>query len=132
MSDAILRLLNAPEGDEAALEQLWNDYEFCTSDKDESDISDSESETGEITGNANGGSVIGGDVVVDTDMPDSDSPAMDFDMRTTYIDVAMERAMALPEFVLLEDDDIVKATAFRFVYIQHALSFTQSLANFIS
>ena len=125
-------MLNAPEGDEAALERLWNDYEFCANDKDESDVSDSESETGEITGN--GGSVIGGDVAVDTDtdMPDSDIPAMDFDMRVTDVDVAMERAMALPEFVLQEDDDIVKATAFRFVYIQHALSFTQSLANFIS
>ena len=46
------------------------------------------------------------------------------DMRAIDVDVAMEKAMALPEFVLLEDDDIVKATAFRFVYIQHALSFT--------
>ena len=122
MSDAILRLLNATEGDEAALERLWNDYEFCTSYNEESDVSDSESETGKITGN--GGPVIGGDVVVDTDMPDSDIPAMDFDMRATDVDVAMERAMALPEFVLLEDDDIVKATAFRFVYIQYWLSFT--------
>ncbi|KAK2191544.1 hypothetical protein NP493_52g05007 [Ridgeia piscesae] len=112
MSDAILRLLNATEGDEAALERLWNDYEFCTSYNEESDVSDSESETGKITGN--GGPVIGGDVVVDTDMPDSDIPAMDFDMRATDVDVAMERAMALPEFVLLEDDDIVKATAFSF------------------
>ena len=57
-------------------------------------------------------------------MPNSDIPAMDFDMRATDVDVAMERANTLPEFVILEDDDIVKATAFRFVYIQHWLSFT--------
>ena len=49
MSDAILRLLNSTEGDEAALERLWNDYEFCTSYNGESDVSDSESETGEIS-----------------------------------------------------------------------------------
>ena len=41
----------------------------------------------------------------------------EFDMLTSDIDVAIERALALPEFVLPEEDDIVKATTFRFVDI---------------
>ena len=40
-----------------------------------------------------------------------------FDKLATDVDVAMERAMALPKFILLEDDDIVKEAAFRFHYI---------------
>ena len=106
MSDAILRLLNAPVDDDAALARLWEDYEF--SNVDESDDSDSGSET-----------------FADSDMPgtSSDIPATEgvgeteFDMLTSDIDVAIERAVALPEFVLPKEDDIVKATAFRFVDI---------------
>ena len=35
MSDAILRLLNAPLGDDTALAQLWDEYEFNIDDPDD-------------------------------------------------------------------------------------------------
>ena len=53
----------------------------------------------------------------------SDIPATEgvgeteFDMLTSNVDLAIERAVALPEFVSLKEDDIIKATAFRFVDI---------------
>ena len=51
-----------------------------------------------------------------------------FNMLTTDMDTAIERAVALPEYVLPDQDDILKATAFRFLYIQSSLkaSFNQT------
>ena len=45
MSDAILRLLNSPIGDDAALAQLWDEYEFDIDEPDDSVVSDAESDT---------------------------------------------------------------------------------------
>ncbi|KAI0211114.1 hypothetical protein LSAT2_004069, partial [Lamellibrachia satsuma] len=46
----------------------------------------------------------------------SEDDVDEFNMLTTDMDAAIERAVALPEYVLPEQDDILKATAFRFVY----------------
>ena len=49
-------------------------------------------------------------------------------MLTTGTDAAIERAVALPKYILPEQDDILKATVCRFVYIQPSFkaSFNQT------
>ena len=45
----------------------------------------------------------------------------EFDMLATDIDVAIERASVLPEYVMQEKDDILKASSFRFVSFVHSI-----------
>ena len=49
-------------------------------------------------------------------------------MLTTDMDAAIERAVALHEYFLPEQDDILKVTAFRFIYI-HLDLFTFNQAS---
>ena len=57
----------------------------------------------------------------------SEGDVDEFNMLTTDMDAAIERAMALPDYVLPEQDDILKANAFRFVYTYLGfLTFIQS------
>lgn len=103
MSDEFLRVLNAPVDDESALAQLWEEYTL--SHVDESSDSDSES-TEEDDASGPGADTEGTDTEVDDD---------EFDMLRSDLDVAIERAVVLPEYVLQEQDDILKAAAFRYV-----------------
>lgn len=69
--------------------------------------SDSEStEEDDASGPGAGADTEGADTEVDDD---------EFDMLRSDLDVAIERAVALPEYVLQEQDDILKAAAFRYV-----------------
>ena len=61
------------------------------------------------------GGIGGGDDVPGPDMKDVE----EFDMLRNDVDVAMEMAMAFPEYVLQDQDDILKATAFRCVAFNH-------------
>ncbi|KAI0235352.1 hypothetical protein LSAT2_014185 [Lamellibrachia satsuma] len=62
-----------------------------------------------------GGAIPVLDSVRDTE--DSEGDVDEFNMLTTDMDAATERAVALAEYVLPEQDNNLKATAFRFVYI---------------
>ena len=92
------------------------------SNVDESSDSDTESDS-EVT---EGGAIPVPNSVRDTEGSKGD--INEFNTLTTDMDAAIERAVALPEYVLLEQDDILKATAFRFVYVQSSLkaSFNQT------
>ena len=108
MSDEFLRVLNAPvDDDESALAQLWEEYTL--SHVDESSDSDSEStEEDDASGPGAGAGA-------DTEGADTEVDDDEFDMLRSDLDVAIERAVALPEYVLQEQDDILKAAAFRYV-----------------
>ncbi len=117
MSDAILRLLNSPIGDDAALAQLWDEYEFNLDEPDDNVVSDAESDTdSDVIDSEPEEMATDTDGVPVIDRGDDDT---EFDMRRNDMDEAIERAVALPEFVLSKEDDIAKAAAFRFVYILH-------------
>ena len=45
----------------------------------------------------------------------------EFDMLSTDIDIAIERAAVLPAYVMQEKYDILKASSFRFVYFVHSI-----------
>ena len=45
----------------------------------------------------------------------------EFDRLATDIDVAIDRASVLPEYVVQEKDDILKASSFRFVSFVHSI-----------
>ena len=108
-----MRWLNTPIEDDDAFERLWEEYTL--SDVDESSNSDtvSDSETTE------GGAIPVPDSVRDTEGSEGDID--EFNMLTPDRDAAIERTVALPEYILSEQDDILKATAFRFVYIHLGL-----------
>lgn len=109
MSDELLRVLNAPVDDESALARLWKEYTLShVEDSSEAD-SDIDSES---IDDAPGAVTEGADIELEAD-------GDEFDMLRSDVDVAVERAMALPEYVLQEQEDIVKATAFRFVALHH-------------
>ena len=61
------------------------------------------------------------------DTEGSEGDVDEFNMLTTDIDAAIDWVVALPEYVLPEQDDILKSTAFRCVYSQSSLkaSFNQ-------
>ena len=113
MSYTIVRWLNAPIEDDGAFERLSEEYTL--SGVDESSDNDTESDC-EAT---EGGAIPVPDSVRDTEGSEGD--VAEFNMLTTDLDVTIERAVALPEYVLPEQDDILKATAFVFVYIQSSL-----------
>ena len=73
-------------------------------------------ESGLIERGYEGGAIPASDSVRDTEGSEGDVD--EFKMLTTDMDASIERAVALPEYVMLEQDDILKATVFRFVYIQ--------------
>ena len=108
MSDELLRV-NAPGDDESALSRLWEDYAMRGIDED----SDGDSQTQSDTDSDSGDDAT----QAGTDGVQSDD---EFDMLATDIDVAMERAAILPEYVLEEKDDIRKASLFRFVPFVHS------------
>ena len=103
-----MRWLNAPIEEYDAFERLWEEHTL--SDVDESSDSDTESDS-EATED---GAIPVPDSVRHTEGNEGDVD--EFNMLTTDMDAAIERAVALPEYVLPEQDDILKATAFRFVY----------------
>ena len=104
-----MRWLNAPIEDDDAFERLWEEH--TPSDVDESSDSDTESDS-EAT--EAGGAIPVHDRVRDTE--GSDGNVDEFNMLTTDMDTAIERAVALPEYFLPEQDDILNATSFRYVY----------------
>ena len=113
--------IHRPIGDDAALAQLWDEYEVDIDEPDDSVVSDTESDTDsdvEVEEMATGSGAdvvpVNEDVVPVNEEGDDET---EFDMRRNDMDAAIERAVALPEFVLSREDDIAKAAAFRFVYI---------------
>ena len=103
-----MRWLNAPIEEDDAFERLWEEHTL--SDVDESCDSDTESDSDATEGSA----IPVPDSVHHTEGSEGDVD--EFNMLTTDMDAAIKRAVALPEFVLPEQDNILKATAFRFVY----------------
>ena len=103
-----MRWLNAPIEEDDTFERLCEEH--TQSDVDESSDSDTESDSDATERSA----IPVPDSVRHTEGSEGDVD--EFNMLTTDMDAAIERAVALPEYVLPEQDDILKATAFRFVY----------------
>ena len=93
MSDAFLRVLNAPTGDDIAVARMWEQYDIDASEWD----ADSDSETDS-------------DVTVEYDWEADHDDNEDGNMLSNDIECAIARAEALPEYVLEEQDDITIAT----------------------
>ena len=92
--------------------RLWGEYDLV---KDTESYTDSDWTVGDGAPFPVHGAVMEG---LESDVKlDSDSD--EFDMITSDADVAIERAKVLPENVLQDQDDIAKATAFRFVALHH-------------
>ena len=116
MSEAFLRLLNAHSDDTEALSRLWDD--FSLSNADDSDDSDADSDSATVTLEDSEPAVT---------EAGTSSPGLDnvqeigetndehFDILRGNVDAALEQVEALPEYVLPEEEDLKKATAFRFV-----------------
>ena len=87
-----MRWLNAPIEEDDAFERLWEEHTL--SDVDESSDSDTESDS-EATED---GAIPVPDSVRHTEGSEGDVD--EFNMLTTDMDAAIERAVALPEYVL--------------------------------
>ena len=112
MSEAFLRVLNAHSDDTEALSRLWDDFSFSNADDSDDSDADSDSATATVVG------VDDSEPAVTDSAPGFEIGETDdehFDMLRGNIDAALEQVDALPEYVLPEEEDLEKATAFRFV-----------------
>ena len=115
MSDVFLRLLNPPTEVDGAFPRLREGQGISRGDLlgNSDTVSHYEATDGDA-GPATGPDVNDRFYVPETDS-DTDPDVDGFYKLRIILDATMERALALPEFVLREEDAIVKATALRFV-----------------
>ena len=112
MSEAFLRVLNAHSDDTEALSRRWDDFSFSNADDSDDSDADSDSATATVDDSAPAVTEAPG---LDNVREIGETDDEHFDMLRGNVDAALEQVEALPEYVLPEEEDLEKATAFRFV-----------------